>query len=634
MDATEEIKSRLSIEDVVGRYVDLKRSGASLKGLCPFHQEKTPSFIVSPSRGTFHCFGCQRGGDVFTFLMELEHLTFPDALKRLADQAGVDLPERRVDAPSLKAQLQAANAAAATVFTELLLSSPGERARTYLKSRSFGRDAVDLFGLGYAPAGREMVLERLREQGFEDRVLLAAGLAVQDEVGGSLRDRFRARLMFPIRDAGGKVSGFGGRALDDDQQPKYLNSPQTELFDKSAVLFGIHLAADSIRKEGRAVLVEGYLDAVRAQLAGHQNTVASLGTAVTTAQLEILSRSTQTVILALDPDPAGQTAAARTAINALAEATQRRGRQPGSAGALDLLIARLPDQRDPDELVQADPELWTSTLSRAIPAFDFYFEQTLRGLDRSTEAWRQEAIDRLLPLVQRFATSAGWQAIWMQRLSQATGVDVQALARAMPSSRPSSRPHIRPESNGPAKTVPESTTSRALTADPVAEFEEALLALLLQVVVIPRDSGELLGDATFERPEHRALLDAVLAWRTTENYDYEMLRETVPPDLIELADRLHALNAPLPEDGKVTVAVAFHLARIRQYRVLARLERTRQLLDELPLEDRAAALNTIAGLMNEKRTVDEDLNRLSRLALQSTRSGIDQGTIVQDSGKL
>lgn len=350
MEPVEEIKSRLSIEDVVGRTVDLKRSGASLKGLCPFHEERTPSFYVSPARGTYHCFGCGKGGDIFSFVMETERTTFPEALSELADLAGVTLPTREQQKPSLKNRLYAANEAAARFFSEALASGQGERARRYLERRHFGQNAIEGFTLGYAPNGRDGLLQTLRKAGFDDRIALAAGLARQDDDAGNARDQFRGRLMFPIRDVAGHILGFGARALEEDQQPKYLNSPQTEIFDKSSVVFGAHRAVEGMRQTRQAVLVEGYLDAIRAHTSGYSNVVASLGTAVTSKQLAVLDRLTDEIVLALDPDPAGQSAAARTSLSALAEFKQTRSRSSDGSSKLELRIARLPeDSGDPDE---------------------------------------------------------------------------------------------------------------------------------------------------------------------------------------------------------------------------------------------------------------------------------------------
>lgn len=589
MDAVEEIKARLSIEDVVSPYVELKRSGSTLKGLCPFHQEKTPSFYVRPSHGTFHCFGCSRGGDQFTFLMEMEHLEFRDALKQLAEQAGVTLPERESRKPSLKGKLYEVNEAAQSFFAEALQSNEGRMGHEYLQSRQFGADAVALFGLGYAPRGREALVTHLHSRGFDDRTLLEAGLAMQEDIGGRLRDRFRGRLMFPIRDAAGKISGFGGRILGEGQ-PKYLNSPQTEIFDKSSVLFGIGLAADTIRKTRRAVLVEGYLDAVRAHLGGYLDTVASLGTAVTVQQLGALARMTDTVVLALDPDPAGQNAAARTAITALMEVTRARGRSAGAAGAVDLRIARLPaGHGDPDELIRDDSRLWEETIEASKPAFNFFFDQTMESLDRTAEGWRQEAVDRLLPLIQQFSDSAGWQAEWIQRLAAETGIDPAALQRSIPS--PSGARRRQQPVRGRAAAM--RTTTQALTNDPVVEIERGLIALLLQILVVPREAAAALDGVTLERPEHRIILAALLQW---QNYEYELFKESLPDELRDVADTLRGQRTPLPPEGKTSLAVRLILARLEQARLQRQLRSAIETLKGMPAEDQLAANQTLGSL--------------------------------------
>jgi DNA primase len=610
VDAVEEIKGRLSIEDVVSPYVELKRSGSSLKGLCPFHQEKTPSFYVRPSHGTFHCFGCGKGGDQFTFLMEVEHVEFPEALKRLAEQAGVTLPEREARKPSLKGKLYEVNEAAESFFAEALQSNEGRIGRDYLQSRRFGSDAISLFGLGYAPRGREALVTSLHAKGFDDRTLLEAGLAIQEDIGGRLRDRFRGRLIFPIRDASGKISGFGGRILGEGQ-PKYLNSPQTEIFDKSSVLFGIGLAADTIRRTHRAVLVEGYLDAVRAHLGGYLNTVASLGTAVTVQQLSLLARMTDTVILALDPDPAGQNAAARTAITALMEVTRARGRASGAAGAVDLRIARLPEgYGDPDELIRDAPKLWEEAIEASKPAFDFFFDQTMESLDRSAEGWRQEAVDRLLPLIQQFSSSAGWQAEWIQRLAVETDIDPAALQRSIPAPagmRRTQRSAVR------GREAATRTTTQALTTDPVIEIERGLIALLLQILVVPREAAEALDGVTLDRPEHQTILKALLAW---QNYEYELFRESLPEEVREVADGLRGRRTPLPPEGKTSLAVRLILARLQQARLQRQLRSAIETLKAMPADDQLAANQNLGGLYLQIKETDGEVRDLETQVLR------------------
>lgn len=618
MDAVEEIKSRLSIEDLVGRHVDLKRSGASYKGLCPFHQEKTPSFYVTPARGTYHCFGCGKGGDIFSFEMEMEKLPFPEALQALAGQAGVTLPERGEQQPSLKKRLFEANEAAARFFQEALASEQGVRARRYLKERHFGPEAWEMFELGYAPNGRDAMTAQLHRAGFDDRILLAAGLAMQDDSGGTTRDRFRGRLMLPIRDLSGRMTGFGARALDADQQPKYLNSPQTEIFDKSSVLYGVHRGGDAIKDTGRAVLVEGYLDAVRAHLCGYRNVVASLGTAVTAQQLTALTRLTSSVVLALDPDPAGQSAAARTSLNALAEVTKQKGRAAGTAGALDLRIARLAERDgDPDELIRDHPDRWQEAVEKSIPAFEFFFTKTLEDLDRSSDAWRQEAIDRLLPPIQQLAASAGWQVTWLQRLATETGVDPRALQRSMAAAQPN-RPRQRQSDSGQrGQEVVTGTTARGLARDPGLGIEQALLTLLLKLLVLPPDVADAVAEAPWERPEHRMIVEALVGWRESQNYDFLLFQETVPDALRAYSEELQAKKTPLPDEGKFGVAVASHLERLRSFRLKAQLTRAYQVLPELSGEDRTMALAKVGQLIDQIRDLDANMEKLSQLTSQS-----------------
>jgi DNA primase len=437
--------------------------------------------------------------------------------------------------------------------------------------------------------------------------------------------------MFPIRDASNRIVGFGGRTLA-DAQPKYLNSPQTEIFDKSSVLFGIQRAQDAVRQAKQAVVVEGYLDAIRAHIAGFTNTVASLGTAITVAQLRSLGRLTDRVVLALDPDAAGQSAAARTTLTALAELTEAKGRATGAAGALDLLIATLPEGHgDPDELIRDAPELWKQTLDAAVDAFDFYFHQTLASLDRSSDRWRQEAIDRLVPVIQRFSSSAAWQAAWLERLATETGVDIQALHRSLPGARPSRRTRTPTVKSEQSKDVVTGTTSRALTGNPVVGVERSLLALLLKVMILPTSTIELLRSLQLREPAHAAIVRALLAWQDTTNYDYEMLREELPEDTRETADGLRALDVPLPEDGKITVAVQYHLARRQQFELQEQLSRATDALSEAATEDRQMAVNNLADLMDQRRTLERALDHLSRLVVQAASV---QGTMDQDSGRL
>ena len=316
MNSIEDIKQRLDIVQLVSEYVNLQKSGRNFKALCPFHTEKSPSFFVFPEQQSWHCFGaCGTGGDIFSFIMKKEGLDFGQALHLLAEKAGVALiaassPQKQVD-DKKRDRLSEINEAAAEYYHHLLLNtSAGKMARDYTIERGLSPQTIDNFQLGFSPEGWETIRQYLISKGYEERELIAAGLLVEREGGGNY-DRFRNRLMFPIRDMQGKLVGFGARALD-DSLPKYLNSPQTLIFDKSNILYGIDHAKKAIRQDNLAIITEGYMDVLTAHQHSWENVVASMGTAVTDRQLAILKKLTRNLILALDADTAGEEAISRS----------------------------------------------------------------------------------------------------------------------------------------------------------------------------------------------------------------------------------------------------------------------------------------------------------------------------------
>ena len=312
-DAVAEVRDRTEIVDLVSNYVQLRKTGRSYKGLCPFHQEKTPSFVVFPESGNFHCFGCGRGGDVFTFYMGVERVEFREALQELAKRAGIEL----VNTPSLPPEVDAhrnrlieLNELAATYYANVLRNTtPGGAGLEVLAQRGVSAEIAERFGLGFAPDG-DALGRYLNQRGVDPALAAEAGLLSERESGG-YRDRFRNRLLFPIRTREGRVVGFGGRALG-DAMPKYLNSPQSVIFDKSALLFGLDLAQEAIRREDQVVIVEGYMDAIAAHQFGYPNVIAAMGTAVTEQQIGLVKRLSRNIVLALDADAAGQGATVRS----------------------------------------------------------------------------------------------------------------------------------------------------------------------------------------------------------------------------------------------------------------------------------------------------------------------------------
>jgi len=352
----DEIRAGVDVVDLVGRFVNLRKAGQNFKGLCPFHAEKTPSFMVNPKKGIFHCFGCGVGGDVFGFLMRQDRLSFPEAVRVLAKQAGVALPEDRQAAAgdSGREELYQVMEAAAAFYVERLWSAGGERAREYLNKRGIASDVARRFGLGWAPEGWETIRGVLKQ--FSEDALVAAGLLVTRDNKPGTYDRFRGRLLFAIRDLQGRVVAFGGRGFG-DEQPKYLNSPETPLYSKGNLLYAADLARDTIRERNRALIVEGYVDCLMAHQHGFTETVAALGTAFTAAQLGVLRRYCEEVITFFDADAAGQKAAERAeellepSGGGLAWGVNRAGAFDTS-GALRVKVALLPAGHDPDTFLR------------------------------------------------------------------------------------------------------------------------------------------------------------------------------------------------------------------------------------------------------------------------------------------
>jgi len=360
-EVVDRVRSATDIVDVISGYVTLKKSGANFSGLCPFHSEKTPSFSVSPSKQIYHCFGCGAGGDAVGFLIRSENLSFPEAVRRLADRAGIIIPETKRaggDEEALE-PLYKANQEAARFFAQCLLESPeGKKALDYLKSRDFPLEAAREFGLGYSPSAWDGLLRRLERAGIPAALAERAGLAVKRSSGDGHYDRFRDRLMFPIKDTRGRVTAFGGRSLG-DSEPKYLNSPETRTFRKGETLYLLDLAAEAVRKRGFSIVAEGYFDAIALHRAGVKNAVATLGTALTPGHLRALGRFAKKVLVVFDSDPAGIKAAERSLDVFLgADVTAK--------------VVLLPKGDDPDSLLRREgADALTEAISVSTPLTEF-----------------------------------------------------------------------------------------------------------------------------------------------------------------------------------------------------------------------------------------------------------------------
>ena len=433
MSIIETIKAKINVVDEIGLVVALQKSGKALKGLCPFHNERTPSFYVFAETQTWRCFGCNEGGDVFSFVQKQQGLEFREALQYLAEKAGVSLddfsgqdPEQAREINALKERLRKLNEDALLWFHQMLLrSKEAAEARAYVQSRGISADTVVTFSLGYAPEQRDGLSRFLLGRGYTERELVNGGLA-RDPDGGlgdsssGIYDYFRHRLIFPIRDMRGRVIGFGGRAFGENQ-PKYLNSPQTLLFEKNSVLYALDMARDTIKLAKQVVIVEGYVDAVIAHQHGTKQTVACIGSAITEKHIQQLKKLTRQVTLALDPDAAGASATDhgiqealktfdRTIVPVpLAAANHVAGRRKSyEARGMILLeeqvdaeinVLELRGRGDPDEVIRANPSLWDYAVSHPTPLMDYFFKTRTADLNLREPAGKTEAAERLLPLI-------------------------------------------------------------------------------------------------------------------------------------------------------------------------------------------------------------------------------------------
>jgi len=488
MGVIDEVKQRTDIVEVISQYASLKKAGRTFRALCPFHSEKHPSFFVYPEQQSWHCFGaCNTGGDAFSFVMKKEGIDFGEALRLLAQKAGVTVPSRFEPEAGKeeRERLYQVNQAAAQYFHNLLLNSPlAEKARDYFTRRGLSPKTITDFQLGFSPNSWGALEQYLLERGYTGSELLTMGLVIEAE-GGKTHDRFRNKLMFPIADVRGRIVGFGARVFD-DSQPKYLNSPQTLVFDKSSCLYGINLAAAAIRQQNLAVIVEGYMDVITAHQNGFTNVVASMGTSVTEKQISILKRLTRGMIFALDADAAGE------------EATLRAVGYENTLEA-EVRVIVLPEGKDPDDVIKEDAKIWQNLLEEALPIVDYTFNMVTSGLDLNTANGKSLAVDKLLPILAEMKDTIR-RVHYLQKLARLVKVsqrDIEvALGRIKPGrgKRWAKQPDREPAAQAP----------HPLMSSPVEEY---CLALLLQHPEL-RSRDEGLSPEYFESSENREILTA------------------------------------------------------------------------------------------------------------------------------
>ena len=597
MTTVDQVKQKLDIVEVVSRYVPLQKSGRNHRALCPFHQERTPSFYVFPQTQTWRCFGaCATGGDVFAFVQRKEGLEFPEALRRLAQEAGVALPQRAGPSPHLR--LYSANLEAARFYQERLLSPEGEGAHRYLEGRGVSLEAIQAFLLGYSPADPYALKRHLKGLGYTEEELEAAGLIRGD--GREKHDQFRNRIMYPIRDLEGRVTGFGARQLD-ATPPKYLNTPRTPVFDKGGTLYGLNQAIEAIRRQGVGVIVEGYMDAIAAHQRGFTNVVASMGTALTREQMASLRRFAAVFVLALDPDAAGQAATLQRleeAARSFQEVRRATGARSARAGDIfaqpaqqfSLRVALLPQGRDPDQVVRQDPQEWERLVSGAVPLLEYLLNVMVTQYDLTSPEGKAQAAERLVPLVYSHVENFVEQDRYFQRVADLLGVSRQVLEASIGA--------VRGQSRRPADTPQRRTAVSPFTLAQGDPLEEYALALLLQHPELRAVASGVSPDL-FARPDNRELCK-----RWAECATIEELERDLDPLLAShlttlLTKPLHFLEIPEREQAVRQVFRRLQERRLRE----VKLQESQALAGEEGVEE---------GWEEQTLKTNEELLRLFR----------------------
>ncbi|WP_328376878.1 DNA primase [Streptomyces sp. NBC_00440] len=545
-DDVKAVRDAVPIDAVVSEYLQLRNAGGgNLKGLCPFHDEKSPSFQVSPAKGLFHCFGCQEGGDTLAFIMKIDHLSFSEAVERLAGTAGITLRyEEGGYTPNSqrgeRIRLVEAHKVAAQFYVEQLDSAEAEIGRKFLAERGFDQAAATHFSVGYSPAGWDHLTRYLRGKGFSDKELITSGLS-QEARGGKPIDRFRGRLMWPIRDISGEVVGFGARKLrDDDNGPKYLNTPETSIYKKSQVLYGIDLAKKEIAKSSRAVVVEGYTDVMACHLAGVTTAVATCGTAFGTDHIKILRRllmdnGSARVIFTFDGDAAGQKAALRAF-------------EDDQKFAAETYIAIAPDGMDPCDLRLAQGDESVRSLAEPrTPLFEFALRQIIARYDLETPAGRATALDEAAPVVARIKNSASQHEVAVQLAGMVGILDTQFVvkrisqlaqwARGRGNAPAPSRGGRPPQQQTEAPRPPSSGPALHLRS-PAHRTERELLKLALQRPELVSPAFDAYGADEFTAPPYAAVREAIMEAGgaeagITDSFEYlTRVRAAAPNDTV------------------------------------------------------------------------------------------------------
>jgi len=598
MSQSEEIKSKLDIVEVIREYINVKAVGANFQALCPFHNEKTPSFVISPEKQIWHCFGCGRGGDVFAFVMEKEGLGFMEALRLLAPKAGVVLQYENPAAYSERNRILDILELAGKYYAHLLKTPAGQSAREYLLGRGLKEAALEEWQLGYSPDAWENLTNFLHARPlngrkYSDEEIFMAGLAVKKENGRGGYDRFRNRIMFPIWDVNNNLIAFSARLLPAQEKTekagKYINSPQTKVYDKSRVLFALNKAKQAIRQTDLAIVVEGQMDAIACHNHGFKNVVASSGTALTTEQVSLIKRFTNNLALAFDMDDAGQMAADRGIKEALAQ-------------EMNLQVVTLPQGKDPDECLRNNPEDFAKAVASAPPMLEYYFQKISRGLNLETITDRRIVEEKMLIMLAAVNNHVE-RSYWLKRLNEEIGTDEKELREKLSQIK-------APRS---AETHPK-TAARAATVSRPERLAERLLAVLLRFPnLITYVLSNLEPEGLAGEENSRFYKNLIIYYNKSTSYDYEAFYHYLL-DQGEAGEKLLNKLVLLGEkdfysydEGQAKSEAITIMLELKKYYYQQRIKKLEKAVAQAEKEERSEALEM---LMVEIKSLTDQLQNI------------------------
>jgi DNA primase len=609
MNDLDEIKQKVDIVTLISEYVALKKTGANFKGLCPFHNEKTPSFVVSPERQIWHCFGgCNDGGDIFKFLMRIENIEFPEALKILADKAGVKLTSSpaKNKTSEIRERIFQMNKITSEFYTFILTNHPtGERARKYLAERKISENSVKLFGIGYAPNAWETLRNFLTKKGFSPAEMEAAGLVSKSAIGHDF-DRFRGRVMFTLRNHRGEVVGFAGRLMDPQaKEAKYVNTSETLVYIKGDQLFGIDTAKDEIKKAGFVVVVEGEIDAISSYQAGVRNVVAIKGSALTAGQVALLKRYTENVYLSLDTDFAGDAAA-------------HRGIEIADSAGLTIKVVSFTQAKDPDELIKLDPKLWHQAIKEAVPFYDYVIDSSLKKYDPHSPIDARRIVSEIAKFIVPIENLVV-KSHYVKKLAKILDMGEETLETQL---QKDWRKNVFQTTSGRPVVESEKPTTRSR----IQVIEEYLLSIILQsnnpsdylILIAPRLSGEDFSDPVLGKI-YQLLWSIVSNPKSDvaiphQNFDIKQFAKLIPEELLPAFDRLYLseINLDFGNDQDI----------------LSEVQKTAWEIKELSLREK---LRKISDRMKSDQESDDLTEQFSEITRAIQRLRDERGLISAPS---